>query len=341
MEQRIHYIDCIKAFSISLIIISHCIGWWPVNDLINKAILSIHVPIFFIAVGVLKGYLLKEETLCGFIKKRARQLLIPYFWFSIYNCIVKLSMMALGVGGTITMNTIKNEAIDFLITGNGTVWFLMTLFLAESLFVYVNSLKQTWITIFITLILAFIPFLLNNNNPILIVINRFMSAFFYIVVGFYAAYFLKNRKISAACSMPLLLLWLYLVYNTTWDYSFFNGHFSNILFTVPTVLCGSLGFISLFSLISRSIPTIEYVGRNSLILMLVHPTFLLIGVYGVYAYLAKPFLHANWHYALFSIVLIFFVYGISLLCVPFINKYMPFVIGKKRYNSKTRDNVIN
>lgn len=98
-KQRIFFIDYIKTFSITLIIVSHCIGWFSVNDVVNKAILSIHVPIFFIAIGVLKGYLQREEELGAFIKKRSRQLLIPYFWFSIYNSAVKLSMMAIGVGG--------------------------------------------------------------------------------------------------------------------------------------------------------------------------------------------------------------------------------------------------
>ena len=97
--QRIFFIDYIKAFSITLIIVSHCIGWFSVNDVVNKAILSIHVPIFFIAIGVLKGYLQREELFAAFVKKRSRQLLIPYLWFSIYNSAVKLSMMAIGVGG--------------------------------------------------------------------------------------------------------------------------------------------------------------------------------------------------------------------------------------------------
>ena len=112
-QQRIIYIDYIKAFSISLIIISHCIGWFSVNDVVNKAILSIHVPIFFVAVGLLKGYLQREEQLEPFIKKRSRQLLIPYLLFSIYNSVVKLSMMAMGIGGVITSQVLKEEAIAF------------------------------------------------------------------------------------------------------------------------------------------------------------------------------------------------------------------------------------
>lgn len=182
-------------------------------------------------------------------------------------------------GGAISEQSLKDEAVDFFITGNGTVWFLMTLFLAESLFVYIKSLKRDWITIGLAFILVYIPDLLTNEHPLLIVLNRFFSAYFYIVVGYYFVKLLKNKKVSAVCSILLVTLWLWLVYNASWEYSFFNGHFSNIAATVPTILCGGLGFIALLNLISCSMPAIEYVGRNSLILMLVHPTFLLIGIW--------------------------------------------------------------
>ena len=98
--------------------------------------------------------------------------------------------------------------------------------------------------------------------------------------------------------------------------------------TVPTILCGSLGFIAMFSLVSCSLSAIEYVGRNSLILMLVHPTFLLIGIYGVYPIFVHQLnLHGDCQFAIFSLALLLVVYMFSLLCIPVIHKYFPFVIG--------------
>lgn len=326
-KQRIWFIDYVKAFSISLIIISHCIGWWEINEVLNKAIVTIHVPIFFIAAGVLKGYLKKEESFQPFIKKRARQLLIPYFWFSLYNSAVKLSMMAIGIGGILSLQVLKDEAVAFFITGNGTVWFLMTLMLSESLFVWLKSFKKNWLLIAVAVIFAFIPFLWTISNPVLVVVNRAMQAFSLIVLGWYVAYVLKDRKLVITAGIVLLTIWLYMVYNTEWDYTFFGGRFNNIAASLPTMLSGCLAVILLFSLISKRIGFLQYIGKNSLILMLMHPTFLLIGIYGIYPHLH---LHGNLQFVLFSIGLIVFVYGLSLLCIPIIHKYVPFVIGEKK-----------
>lgn len=327
-KQRIYFIDYIKAFSISLIIISHCIGWWEINEVLNKAIVSIHVPIFFIAAGVLKGYLKKEESFQPFIKKRVRQLLIPYFWFSIYNSVVKLSVMAVvGIGGAVTTQVLKEEAIALFITGNGTVWFLMTLMLSETLFVWLKSFKKNWLLIVVAVFFAIIPYLWTISNPVLVVVNRAMQAFSLIVLGWYVASVLKGRRMVITAGILLLAIWLYLVYNTGWDYTFFGGRFNNIAASLPTMLSGCLAVILLFSLISKRIGFLQYVGKNSLILMLMHPTFLLIGIYGIYP---RLHLHGNFQYVLFSIGLIVFVYGLSLLCIPIIHKYVPFVIGEKR-----------
>lgn len=326
-KQRIFFIDYIKAFSITLIILSHCIGWFSVNDIVNKAILSIHVPIFFVCIGVLWGCLQRDSPIGAFVKKRSRQLLIPYLWFSLYNSAIKLSMMALGIGGRITSQVLKEEAIAFFITGNGTVWFLMSLFLAETLFVLIKSFRNDMLMIVMAIALGIIPFFLTCENPFLMVIKRFLSAYSFIVLGYYLASLIKVGKALLLVGLFLIGTWLVLVYNTTWDYSFFGSRFNYILPTMATIICGCVGFIILFSLVKKSYFWIEYVGKNSLILMLMHPTFLLIGIYGVYPLLK---LHGDLQYVLFSIILFIAVFGLSLICVPIIHRFFPFLIGEKR-----------
>ena len=261
--QRIFFIDYIKAFSITLIICSHCIGWFSVNDMLNKTILSIHVPIFFVTIGVLKGYLQREEHFMEFIKKRSRQLLIPYIWFSIYNSGVKLSMMAIGVGGALSLQILKEEAVAFFITGNGTVWFLMTLFGAETLFVWIKSFSQDWLMIVTAITLGIIPFFLSSENPFLIVLNRLLSAYFYIVLGYYLVSFIKKGKAMIPVGFLMIVAWLFLVYLSSWIYSFFNAQFVNILPTTATIVCGCVGFITLFSKIRKSLSWIEYIEKRT------------------------------------------------------------------------------
>ena len=324
---RIYYIDYIKAFSISLIIASHCLGWYKVNDPVNVYILSIHVPIFFIAIGVLKAHISTEKT-SVFIKKRVRSLLIPYFFFSIYNSVVKL--FVLYIEGNLTSSKLHDEIIEFFITGNGTVWFLMTLFLAETLYVYLSSRLGVWLFV-AAVIMLLIPSIVQTDNPFGIVVGRAMLAFFFIVYGYYLKVLIIDkidRYSKIALSTILLCSWIYLVHNTSWEYSLFYGNFSNPKASIPTILAGTTFFILLFSFIKKNYKVWNYIGKNSLILMLVHPTFLLIGIYGIRNKLFSP--DTEPMQIVFTICLFAGVYLLSILCIPIINNYFPFLIGKKR-----------
>jgi fucose 4-O-acetylase-like acetyltransferase len=225
------------------------------------------------------------------------------------------------------VDVLKKEAIDFCITGNGTVWFLMTLFIAESLFVWLKTYKKNWMLIGLAVALAIIPFMWNSNNPFLIVLGRAMAAYSLIVLGWFASSLLKFKKLIAILSAVLFVVWLWIVYNTNWDYSFFDGCFNSIGATIPVIICGCLAICLLFSFCSKKYDYLQYIGKNSMVLMLVHPTFLLIGIYGLYP---RLHLHGDIQLLLFSIILTIAVYGLSLLCVPLIHKYLPFVIGEKK-----------
>ena len=203
----------------------------------------------------------------------------------------------------------------------------MTLFIAESLFVWLKTYKNNWLLIGVAFVLAIIPFLWDSNNPFLIVLGRAMTAYSLIVLGWFVADLLKYKKLIAALSVALFIAWLWLVYNTDWDYSFFDGCFNSIGATIPVIICGCLAICLLFSFCSKKYDFLQYIGRNSMILMLVHPTFLLIGIYGLYP---RLHLHGDYQCLFFSIVLTIVVYGLSLLCVPIIHRYLPFLIGEKR-----------
>lgn len=83
----------------------------------------------------------------------------------------------------------------------------------------------------IAFVLAIVPYLWDSMHPLLIVTGRFMSAYALIVLGWYIAALLKNKKVVLLTSIVLMGGWLWLVYQSSWDYSFFDGHFSNIVST--------------------------------------------------------------------------------------------------------------
>ena len=70
----------------------------------------------------------------NFLIKKAKSLLLPYIIFSILNSAVKFSVLFMK--HSLTVDAVKSELIQLCITGNGTVWFLLTLFLTETIYVF-------------------------------------------------------------------------------------------------------------------------------------------------------------------------------------------------------------
>ena len=124
---RYKYIDYAKGFGILMIMIAHSIQYFSPLKLLNVFICSFHVPIFFVVSCCLAYYQRdKLYSLHYFIKRRSKLLLVPWIVFSIINSAMKFAV--LGITHFISKEIIHQEIIDFLIIGNGTVWFLTTLF---------------------------------------------------------------------------------------------------------------------------------------------------------------------------------------------------------------------
>ena len=73
-----------------------------------------------------------QGTRRDFYLRRVRRFLIPYVLFSLFNSALKLGILLLT--HKLTKPALMEELSALLITGNGTVWFLVTLFLIEIIF---------------------------------------------------------------------------------------------------------------------------------------------------------------------------------------------------------------
>lgn len=138
VTKRIAYIDYSKGLGILLIMFAHTIQWFESMLLVNRYVHSFHVPIFFIAAGCLAYYQRERrydfKTFCC---KKAKTLLIPYVFFSLFNTALECGVY--WITHSLTREMIRNELEALLITGNGTVWFLLTLFGVEVLFWVVKN----------------------------------------------------------------------------------------------------------------------------------------------------------------------------------------------------------
>lgn len=326
-KERISYIDYTKGYGILLIVLAHVTQYFGACNAFVGYVISYHVSIFFIISGVLASY--KENNLMPwriFLQKKVHALIIPYIWFSLFNSVLKLSVMF----GThqLTEAVFYSEMTELFITGNGTVWFLLTLFGAEVLYRLVIGVFKERLVVIMAVICMAIPFTIGSTDyPVGIVLLRISAAFsLYVAGSILGKYILRKYNINIYAGIIVLSLGIlsYLIMGS--EYSFFSGTFEKPVASLLALFLNSIGCILIFKNLNGNIKFWKYIGENSLIIMLVHPTILLC-----YTYPARGFFNSIPPISQWLISLSIFV-TIVLLEVPLIqliNNKLPFLIGKK------------
>lgn len=288
MMERKRYLDYAKGIGIISIVLAHCIQYFKPMIPVNHFVCSYHVPIFFVVSGFL-AWINREKIIepVSIIKKRACTLLIPYAIYSLINSALKIGVLL--AKNALTSEVIKKEMVALFITGNGTVWFLPTLFAVEILFMICRDRIIKWI-IPLSVVLLIAPYALYQylQFPIGVVLIRIVAAGGFYMVGFIVCNFVDKVSIKSEGLAFLAILFGGVVCYTTFgsNYSFFGGRFE---YPLPSLLSGVL--LSTAVVVGckwfedckinhlMALKFFEYFGKNSLIVMLIHPTILLLFTY--------------------------------------------------------------
>ncbi|WP_455640376.1 acyltransferase family protein [Parabacteroides sp.] len=326
-NNRINYIDYTKGYGILLIVLAHVSAYFNACHFLAGYVASYHVSIFFIISGVLQSYRAnRSESWSVFLRKRYHSLILPYIWFSLFNSALKLSVLF--ISHQLSREVVYSEMIELFITGNGTVWFLLTLFGVEVFYrIVVGFCNELCVVVLAILCISYSFFIGETSNPVAIVLLRILAAFFLFVLGIIGGkYVLRRYALSIYLGFALLLGGIICYCMLGSEYSFFSALFKNWVGSLLTILLNSFGCIIIFKNINREIAPWLYLGKNSLIIMLIHPTVLLFYTYPAQGSFNLLPVITQWMVALSVFV------TIVLLEVPFIqliNKKMPFLIGKK------------
>ena len=335
MRERKRYLDYAKGFGILCIVLAHCIQYFKPMIPLNKFVCSFHVPVFFVVSGFLAWINRNKDISFNlFVKRRACFLLIPYVIYSLFNSTLKLSVLALK--NAISAEAIKDEMVALFITGNGTVWFLVTLFIVEVLFFLVKPYIGKW-ALYISVVFLILPYMLYPflQFSVGVVIIRVVAA-----IGFYLFGYKLCELIESVSKHVHRCIYLFVVISGTVSYfilgsnfSFFDGKFqgpvysliSGVLLSVAAV-CGCKCLEEESSLNNSLISNVlEFFGKNSIIVMLIHPTILLLFTY--------PFAAKFWGMDGFISVItaIFLFLIISVVQVPVVyvvNRWFGWTLGR-------------
>lgn len=332
---KIEYINQAKGLGIAFIIFAHCIQYFsPMTD-INRLVCYFHVPVFFIISGMLRKYKSDEDiSVSKQVGKRIYTLIIPFIIFSLFNSILKFAVLF--VSNRLTTDEIKDELIQLFITGNGTVWFLQALFIAEIIFLILEKYTRKIMIMYVPILFGIAyTFQAINESPIGVVIIRTTVAVSYMIVGYIVFKFIEKSKNIIAQFIILGTCLAIVICETIFNQSLYiiaNANIGVWYISLPASIAGSIMVIFICKIIENKENVVSkwlsHCGNNSLGLMLIHPTVLLVFTYPLNSRVFEKVEGITG--VCISIVLYIIVFSISLVIVNIVNSKFPFLFGKRK-----------
>jgi fucose 4-O-acetylase-like acetyltransferase len=319
---------------------------------------SFHMPLFFIVSGILMA--VKAEPSADFmesVKKRFRGIIIPYLWFSLSYFIIDIGN--LNVVHNIDLRTFIVDTIDSAtFYGMSVLWFLPALFLASCGFLYLKKKLPDKILSWLLIVIAVAAYVIKlqfaklysaNEDSLLItslikilyIFLRAAVAQSFVGYGYYAKVlfdkctdcgskirgFVSSRTGSFVSAVVLLAINIAVAMpNGCADLR--NILLNNVPMYFVAAFAGSFGIIQLCKAIPP-VGVITYFGRNSLIVMACHINYYILYAGIKLAWLVDSFNKHARHYVFVAVVIIT-VFALSFIVIEVINRWFPFVIGKKR-----------
>ncbi|MBC1334710.1 acyltransferase family protein [Listeria booriae] len=275
--KRLAWIDTAKGIGIFLVVWGH----FYASDTLKIVIYGFHMPLFFF----LSGYLdkVREIRLLPFLKKKSKQLLLPFFIFQIVTFVIVNGLSFIGSKQLYAPMSTQFSQFFFLqgdVGFNTPLWFLVVLFSVEIVFYLCTRYikKGQWLVIAILFVAAF---LLSRNEGVRVIFGLQIlpvSVLFYYVGFQWKVWQILERKSWNHWYIILLGVIAYLCTVFYLNAGQVVGFRSNNVGNFFIFVVGALLGIFIFCLICKKIGKSkiwELFGRNSLIIMGTHYFFLI------------------------------------------------------------------
>lgn len=327
---RERYLDIIKGISILCITLEHYVkDFFPQE--FNIFVGSFMITAFYVTSGWISAMRPTQSSIKEHIKKRWKQLGIPYLWWTFIILIFDLILF--GFNYYDTQYILKEIYKTLTLRGIGTLWFLPALFGGEIIWFWLKKQNRKWIIglVFIGSMLyiySYNKFLGHQTETIYRIIdapfqslNNMLKAWIAISFGYYAFNFIKNFNFKAIQQF-LLGLSLFIC-------SFFLANFMpanlSFLWYLFAPLLGPLSLIFMIRPIQNSclFNFFNFWGINSLNLMVTHYSIIMV----LFIITIENLFHFKYSGTITFLCFILSM-PIQYYLVFFINKYAKFTLGK-------------
>ena len=343
-KDRIEWIDICKTIGIIWVIMGHVI----VPKSLDVWIHSFHMPLFFILSGLCFNEI-KHTKISEFFVSRFKTLIIPYIIFSIILYYVWIMVLQISNYEPIrNFNNLMTCMIKPATTTScyGAVnWFLPSLFIVEIVFFIIckvskKSKKIIGVVLFLIFIVAYLyPKFISYRIPFAID-SSIMGLFFYGLGWLFKSIPFDKIKIIIRKNLCLSLFIIILAFILINPLIIINkmtnmrnlvfGNYS--LFLINSVSVSLLFiFLSIYiDILSNKVKmfnVMKIIGNHTLVILLFNPIFARL-----YLLLTNNNeMIKNTYLLVFNNIIVSII--ILIICVLisiFINKFMPFLLGKKK-----------
>lgn len=329
---RERYIDIVKGFSILCITMLHYVHNVFPNE-VNVFIGSFMITAFYVTSGWVSAMHPSNRSLKELIKKRWKQLGIPYLWWTAIILVFDFILLGFGYYDLQYIGTEIYKTIT--LRGIGTLWFLPALFGGEIIWYWLKSNKNAKLIILALVLSLFYQYFYGQifggqTETIYRIIDapfrtirNILEAWVDIAFGYYA-YICLKENILASNNLRLAILGILCCI-----FAFITANnlpsFLSPCWSLFAPLLGPLGWILLAKSIQawKILTFFNYWGINSLNLMATHYSIVLV-LFTIFIEkgLGRPFDGNVTLYCFFASL------PIQYLLVFLVNKYAKFTLGK-------------
>jgi acyltransferase len=341
IKQRVLWVDNAKAIGIILVLLGH--QAMPYN--ITKFIYSFHMPLFFFLSGFINTGR-DEESFSRFAVRKAKSLLIPYFFFAIATYLYWLLITRnFGFSSETHINALTpllgilySNGVDDWLTFNTSLWFLTCLYLTEMAFFIIRKIRNDALVVAILMLcmaagyiqsVSRIPRLPWGANVALMGIALYGIGNLVRAVPFEG---IKKKNLLPCIPVFLLLNIASILFNVKVDMDY--NVYGNCFQFLSGAISGIILMICVSNLIARNL-VFDYIAKNTLIIMALH-----LPMSGVVNFVIKKAFHdltpptdimlSILYNILFSIVTLLLIFPIAAL----LDRRFPYLIGRKaRFDS--------
>lgn len=287
MNNRVSYIDIARAIAMILIVFGHTIIRGANMFGIYTYIYSFHVVLFFVISGFTYS---DNKRLVEFVKSRFCKIMIPYFIFALLFLVPYLmfgNLVVENLSMDYELDALKSFAEIFYGVGynialkqNTALWFLPALFTTEVIYRGLDKIKLKYKNIMMLLGLLILSFLSTLIEIVLPWgINSALTMMFFYHVGrlikeYKVLDYIKSNCINLTLS-ALLLVAISVLFGKNITVSCVDYRYGNYLIFLTTSILGSVSILLISKSINKS-KILEYVGKNTISILLFHKLFVLL-----------------------------------------------------------------